>query len=335
MNINEIDTYVHTAKSAGDLQLINELVKFQIDLTKEYAEPEYTLSLNGIDTLPIGDIQAIKAKSKNGKTYLASILLASFFGCKKFGFTSKITGGHAMFIDTEQNELNTARVVRRVHALCGWDINTNNDCFKSYALRTMDSKDRMKFVENALDTERPQMVIIDGIGDLIEDFNDIVSSSECINNLMRMSTEYHCAIISILHTNKAKEDSNMKGHLGTFLLQKSSDVFEVKKDKDTFNVSETDCRNMPVDGFSFTIDYDGMPHLIYSCKDQELSDTLYQIMGNGTMSHRELKELLMNKLNRSERMARYKISEALNKGLLTKISNIGQNVVYQWQGKLP
>ena len=43
------------------------------------------------------------------------------------------------------------------------------------------------------------------------------------------------------------------------LLQKASDVFEVKKDNGTFNVTETDCRNQPIEDFAFSIDGNGIP----------------------------------------------------------------------------
>lgn len=64
------------------------------------------------------------------------------------------------------------------------------------------------------------MAVIDGVADLLEDFNDVGQSSEIINSLMRLSAENDVAIINVLHTNKRKDDSDMKGHLGTLLLQK-------------------------------------------------------------------------------------------------------------------
>ena len=50
---------------------------YEIDITQVYPEPRFTVRLNGVGTLPRGDIQAVKAKSKNGKV-------------KKFNYDEKI-----------------------------------------------------------------------------------------------------------------------------------------------------------------------------------------------------------------------------------------------------
>jgi uncharacterized membrane protein len=77
---------------------------------------------------------------------------------------------------------------------------------------------------------------------------------------MKLSGENDCCVCCVLHTNKAKDDSGMKGHLGTMLLQKASDVFEVKKSGDTFKVTETDGRNnQPIEDLAFSIDGNGIP----------------------------------------------------------------------------
>ena len=41
---------------------------YEIDITQVYPEPRFTVRLSGVGTLPRGDIQAVKAKSKNGKS---------------------------------------------------------------------------------------------------------------------------------------------------------------------------------------------------------------------------------------------------------------------------
>ena len=103
---------------------------------------------------------------------------------------------------------------------------------------------RWQFISDRITEEHPDLVIIDGIADLIADFNNITESQEIIGKLMATSTEFNLSIIFVLHTNKSKEDNNMKGHLGTMAVQKCSDVFEVVKNVATFNVSVSECRNI-------------------------------------------------------------------------------------------
>ncbi|MGI6244010.1 MAG: AAA family ATPase [Prevotella sp.] len=264
---------------------------YQIDLAKDYPEPRFTLKYEGVGTIPLGDIQAIKAKSKNGKTFLCSVLIASILGCKEFGLECQIYNAKVVYVDTEQNERNTAKVARRVHTLMKWSIKENNDNFGCYSLRTMETSQRLPFIQKVIKEKQPQVLFIDGIADLIENFNDVEQSSDLINELMRLSGENDCAIVCVLHTNKAKDDSGMKGHLGTMLLQKASDVFEVKKVDHTFNVTQTDCRNTPISDFAFSIDGHGIPYKAATAMDvqgQRRLDNIKKIVNESFQTTDEL-----------------------------------------------
>ena len=233
---------------------------YLIDLAKAYPEPKYTLSLNDVGTLPLGDLAAIKAKSKNGKSFLCSIFIAAMLGDTRFGFASMMDAPTVLYFDTEQNARNTAKLARRVHQMMGWPTHENKDCFTAFSLRTMADADRFTYIVQTIEKLKPQAVFIDGIADLIPDFNNIADSCGLILELMRLSGQNDCVIVCVLHENKGKDDTGMKGHLGTMLLQKCSDVFQVKKEGVYFNVSETDCRNVPVGDFSFCIDGFGIPY---------------------------------------------------------------------------
>ena len=249
-------------KAIGDeleSRLANDLDEFEIDLSVEYPEPKFTLSVTGVGTFPRGDIQAIKAKSKNGKSFLCSVFISSLFGCNDFGIATKEPEPVALYFDTEQNKRNTARLAKCVHTLLKWDTKKNRNEFHVYALRTMELRSRLPYIERVIKDRKPTIAFIDGIADLIENFNDVEQSTQLINGLMKLSGENDCCVCCVLHTNKAKDDSGMKGHLGTMLLQKASDVFEVKKNGNTFNVTESDCRNQSVEDFAFSIDGHGIP----------------------------------------------------------------------------
>jgi RecA-family ATPase len=245
----------------------SSLYECEIDLSKDYPQPKYLLYQSDVGTFPRGDIQAIKAKSKNGKSYLCSIFIASVLGNKDFQFESKENNLVVIYFDTEQNARNTASLVRRVHAMLHWDCKTNHEGFCAFALREKPISERLSIIEDVISKRKPLIVFIDGIADLIENFNDVEQSTDLINELMKVSSSNDCCVCCVLHTNKAKDDSGMKGHLGTMLLQKSSDVFEVKKSDDTFNVTETDCRNLSIEDFAFCIDEHGIPYKTNTIKE--------------------------------------------------------------------
>lgn len=305
-----------------------EMDKFLIDLSKDYPPPRYSLFQSGIGTIPRGDIQAVKAKSKHGKSFLCSILIASLLGCGDFGFLSDNKQADVILFDTEQNERNTANLCRRVHALLGWNIKKNHPGFRAYHLRSLSSGERLKFIEDTISRERPTNIFIDGVADLIENFNDIEQSTDVINTLMRLSADNDCSIVCVIHTNKGKDDNGMKGHLGTLLLQKSSDVFEVVKSGSTFNVTETDCRNRPVNDFSFVLDTDAIPRPTESMaetKAQERQETLKGILRlcfkeRLELTYSELVEACQLQAAISMPTAKRKVAEAKRYGYI-KVSN--------------
>lgn len=241
--------------------------EYEINLAEEYPEPKFLLMFAGVGTMPRGDIQSIKAKSKNGKSYLCSIFIASILGCKDFGCESQEAHPVVLYFDSEQNRRNTSILTRRVHTLLGYRTNATRRNFHTFSMRTMDIEQRLPYIQKRVDAFHPTAVFIDGIADLIYNFNDVEQSTKLVNDLMKLSADNDCCVCSVLHTNKAKDDNAMKGHLGTLSLQKSSDVFEVKKNGTTFTVEQTDSRNAPISDFAFTLTSTGKPIPTVTPKD--------------------------------------------------------------------
>lgn len=237
-----------------DAELSEELRCRFIDLSKPYPEIENTLSIGGVGCFPIGDIVAFKAKAKQGKTLTNTAIIVAMIKGNYMGFTALKKGLRVLFVDTEQNPLNTAKLAKKVHKLCGFDTDRSIGNFSALNLRGDSPIERRKFISEAIEAIRPDVVFIDGIKDLVEtDINDQVESGKVTQYLMSLTIDYRIVLVAVLHTNKAITDSNMRGALGTEITNKASEVWEVKKDGDIFNVSQDISRNAPADGFSFTL----------------------------------------------------------------------------------
>lgn len=237
---------------------------FEVRLGDEEPQPQFSFKHGETGSAPIGDIIAIKAKSKNGKTFLAAILASVILG-GKFGNIKPTLGDKSkiLFFDTEQNRPNVQALLQRILILRGWE-DEHNDRLKVFSLREMHTLQRLKYITDKIQTLKPTAVFIDGLADLAFDFNDIEQSQDIITTISQIASQKKCAIFFVLHTNK--NDTNMKGHLGTFAVQKCSDVFYIERDEQGFfNVTETDCRNIPIKDFSFKIDNYGIP---YTCKKE-------------------------------------------------------------------
>lgn len=242
--------------------------KYEIRLDEIIPKPKFTFTSLGRGCSPQGDIIAIKAKSKNGKTFLATIFAAVVLGAEMGDLKSEFPEeSRVLFFDTEQNKTNTQILMSRIHIMRGWSL-SNNDRLHVYSMREMPLSQRMDYIIAKTKEHKPTAVFIDGIADLLQDFNDISTSNQIIGKLMTLSSYNHCAVFFVLHTNKT--DGNMKGHLGTLGWQKCSDVFSVEKHKDgTFKVTETDCRNKPIADFVFKVSEDGIPFIPKKIMNEE------------------------------------------------------------------
>ena len=110
--LQEIEKVVAADVAAVQEAAKDEKERYKIDLSKEYSEPSYLIKSNGVGTIPRGDIIAVKAKSKNGKTFLCSIFAAVAMGAEWGSLNAAENDCKIIYADTEQNARNVSRQAR-------------------------------------------------------------------------------------------------------------------------------------------------------------------------------------------------------------------------------
>ena len=91
--------------------------------------------------------------------------------------------------------------------------------------------DRLAFVEYIINkVGTGGALIIDGIVDICEDYNDQKGSRQLIDHLKVLISKNNTLLIPVLHN--ARSTGSARGHLGTELINKSKAVINVKKDDD-------------------------------------------------------------------------------------------------------
>ena len=255
-----------------------------LSLAEYYPETKMILTFKGVGFGAIGGIQFITGHQKNGKTFLMAQLMAAILNgscerAKQFipglQFNEELRGEYpnpsVLYVDTEQEKENTAKVAKRVHWLCGWPLDVPNDRFNVVWLRAEDSNDgRWTKVKAAIDKYQPLAVFVDGIRDVLGDFNDLKESASLIDQCMTITTYKHCTFWSVLHENPGSD--KMRGHLGTEAANKASDVIRVTKkkqaDKVTFDVEQVAARGRDIEAWQFVVTDDagrlGVPKIINS-----------------------------------------------------------------------
>lgn len=152
--------------------------------------------------------------------------------------------------------------VRSVKSVC--DL---NNLLYAFNLRGLGFEKRGRMVEVAIRNIHPDIAIIDGIKDLMTDINDAVQATLLMEKLMRLAKDTNCCIVCVLHQNKAEQDRNMRGSIGTELTNKAFEVFQCNliEETDTFKVTHTFSRKQKMKRkFYYCINGQGLPE---ACPD--------------------------------------------------------------------
>ena len=166
-----------------------------------------------------------------------------------------------LYIDTEMKPADTQLMNRKAMHLAELPETEDVPEATFINLRRQTADECQQALTDLLKKYHPDIVFIDGIVDLLLNFNDLEESQALIRKLLALAEEFNCCLVNVLHTNKAIDDHNMRGHLGSFLTQKASLVFNCKKDaaSNIVTVSCTESRHAPIADFTFAFDHEGYP----------------------------------------------------------------------------
>ena len=296
-NLPPLDTSPEAVQAELNRQRNEELRPYWLDPREDYPEPYYMLEYNGVPFSTIGGIQAISGQKKNGKSFVLTQLMAAILGQGSERTAQYLPGlkvpertieylGHqpsVLYVDTEMEKLNSAKVLRRVHWLCDWPMNEPQERFNVLWLKNMPRDDREKahlkrwrLIRMAIEAVSPDIVFIDGIRDLLSSINDEDSGTQILAELATMAENRRMCIWNALHQNPRinsdGEDAKMRGWIGTELGNKVSDTFISIKSKNatgvTFTVKQQDARGKDLDDWKFEVTDDagnlGVPRIISS-----------------------------------------------------------------------
>ena len=239
----------------------NELMKYVVHAETEFPPEENLLEIDHVGCFALKDLVAIKAKQKAGKSTLIGILIAAML-CGQWNKVKRVFDRQIriLYIDTEMKERDTNKLNHKVLRMAKLPIKQVEGLY-FINLRKLTTQECHDIVPRFIEVLRPDIVFIDGIVGLVSDFNGVEESQSVVREHLMLAEKFNCCICEVLHVNKARDDNNMRGHLGTILSQKASNVFECQKDKimNIVTVSCDDYRNAPVPSWSFMFDEHGDP----------------------------------------------------------------------------
>ena len=225
-----------------------------LDFDEPYRPPRYTMERDGVPFADVGELHIISGKPGNGKTGLMSQLEAATLG-RQFGNTIAREVGHIvrneqgyivngddnrpifqprqtriLHIDTEQGKDDTIAFKNRVISMSGVPKDEAKEHFFILRLRDTElAQDRWRKILKAIYVVQPTDIFLDGMLDIVEDYNDQKECQPIIRKCMMLATYYDTSLWAVLHENPLVD--KLVGTLGSITQRKVSEIFTVIKVK--------------------------------------------------------------------------------------------------------
>ena len=269
-----------------------QLERLRVTCEKVLPPMRFLFRILGKPCFPRGELVAVTGKAKSGKTLFNSMLMACCATTQVLQVQrppDSATEGagplRCMWYDTEQSEQSTQDILKnRILPMAGFRMDNGqwtmtesfeplkpleqleplkqlepleptdlNDMFYVFNVRCLPCAERLRLFETAVLKYRPDLVVLDGVRDLLADINDGVKAQELMEHLMRLAQEADCCMVCVLHQNKGAEDRNLRGWIGTELMNKAFEVYACEKVKpeNIFVVEQTHTRKYDLEGLLF------------------------------------------------------------------------------------
>lgn len=253
---------------------VEQLDKLRVTSTTEAEPEEFILTLNGTPCFPRCDVSVLTGLAKTGKTFVTSMIMACGVSDEVLALQRATNEPlKVMWLDTEQSLATTKRILcDRVARMTGKETLPDEQYFV-FNTRRNTPKERRQLMATAIETYHPDICIIDGIADLTDDINSGQESNDLLQQLLTLAQENKCNITANIHLNRTGDKQNLRGWLGTVMLQKAYEVFTCERlpDNETFAIEMLFSRlQKPCEDMYYRVDEKGVP---YSTKNPNREKT--------------------------------------------------------------
>ncbi len=219
-------------------ETMSALKSCEVDLKNPPPAAQTVVSVNDVPLGTQGNLFCITGGEGTGKSNYVAAFIAGAIGKQEekidtLGMTiernSKETA--ILFYDTEQSEMqlykNIDTLLRRAKQ------KAMPDYFHAYSLTGISRKERLQAIIQSMDKfyyqcKGIQMVVIDGVADLIKCANDEAESIAVVEELYRLAGIYNTCIVTVLHF--IPNGLKLRGHLGSELQRKAAAILSIERD---------------------------------------------------------------------------------------------------------
>ena len=196
-----------------------------------FEQPQPTITIGGKIVGVLNSFISICGLPKSRKTTFMNYFIASALSGFEY-MTIKVNCDpfdKIMVFDTEQIMYDFSRQIKHLKYLLKCETLPIN--FEAYLFRQFDPEIILNSIYLIMLEKKPKIIFIDNITELVLNFNDPVESKKLVQFLKKITAEFNCTIITLLHLGKGNLQS--LGNLGSMTDRSSNSVLRVVYDKET------------------------------------------------------------------------------------------------------
>lgn len=208
----------------------------QRSFVRNYAPPqeEVLLRIDSRVVGTLGNFVTFSGQAKAGKSTFLSSTIASAYNSFKSLYSIELRPVEnrpvIAYWDTESSQFDFYRQLEKIKIQA--TIAELPKTFNAFCVREDEPKLIRQLIEEYLKlTPQCSILIVDGLLDTLDNFNDEIESKKTINWLKYLTKTYNILLIGVIHL--SRKDNVLLGHFGSMLERYSQTVLEVVKDKET------------------------------------------------------------------------------------------------------
>jgi len=189
------------------------------------------ISINGVPILTHQNLTSIIAAPGSGKSSICEAICSAAINPNTdnlgIELSNEIT--KVLFFDTERVNVDVWNGYERMNRRAE---SKDSDRAQIIGLRMIpETAKRRAMIEQLIDEYKPQLIILDGAGDMVTDTNSLEQAIECRIWFRKLTCKYNLSILTTLHPNKGS--STPRGHIGSEILRESHGVLIIETDGET------------------------------------------------------------------------------------------------------